>query len=478
MDLFRSYIDGHWVDAGEEAVDENPSDLDSPAGRYMRAGREAVAEAAFAARRAYKGWSATNIQERADILQRAGQAIMERRDAFGRMIALEEGKVLAEGVAEAVRAARLFTWFAGEAMRNTGDHLDSIKPGAEVEIVRQPVGVVGAITPWNFPLAIPAWKVAPALAFGNTLVMKPAEATPGIACMLVEVLESAGLPAGVFNLVLGRGSEIGDAIVNHPDIDAITFTGSTETGRAVAIAAASRLTKVQLELGGKNPLVVLDDADLDVTMNAVMAGLYFGTGQKCTSSSRFIVQDGIHDAFVARVKNALETTRVGHALDPDSRIGPVANADQLAKDLDYVDIGRREGAHLVSGGDPVERKTRGHFLSPALFTETSPDMRINREEIFGPIGTVLRVRNYDEALAAANDTEYGLSAGICTTSLKHASHFKRHIEAGVATVNLPTSGGDYHVAFGGWKQSGYGGKEQGAYAREFFTRMKSAYTLS
>ena len=351
----------------------------------------------------------------------------------------------------------------------------SVRPGVEVEITREPIGVVGLITPWNFPIAIPAWKIAPALAFGNTVVFKPAQWTPGCAWVLAEILAAAGIPPGVFNLVLGSGSLVGETLVNHPAVVALSFTGSVATGREIARKAVSRMAKIQLEMGSKNPLVVLDDADLATAVNVALQGAYFSTGQRCTASSRLIVTQGIHDRFVEALIKKLESVKVDNALTPGTEIGPVVEKPQLDQDLEYIALGRREGARLAIGGERLTRGTDGYYLAPALFIDATNAMRISREEIFGPVACVIRARNYDEALAIANDTESGLSSGIVTTSLKHASHFKRHAQAGMVMVNLPTAGVDYHVPFGGRKASSYGPREQGRYAAEFYTTVKTTY---
>jgi acyl-CoA reductase-like NAD-dependent aldehyde dehydrogenase len=338
---------------------------------------------------------------------------------------------------------------------------------------------VSLITPWNFPIAIPAWKIAPALAYGNTVVFKPADLVPGSAWALSDIIARSGLAPGVFNLVMGRGSEIGDTLLNHPDVSAISFTGSVSTGRKVAAAAvsASTMKKVQLEMGGKNPMVVLDDADLKVAVECAVNGAFFSTGQRCTASSRFIVTGGIHDKFVDAMTERMKGLQVDDALKPGTHIGPVVDQSQLDQDLRYIAIGKDEGAKLHWGGELLNRETPGFYLQPALFTGVDNKMKIAREEIFGPVATVTRVKDYDEALAVANDTEFGLSSGICTTSLKYASHFKRNADAGMVMVNLPTAGVDYHVPFGGRKGSSYGPREQGRYAVEFYTTVKTAYTL-
>jgi aldehyde dehydrogenase (NAD+) len=358
-----------------------------------------------------------------------------------------------------------------------GEKVGSVRPGVDVEITREPIGVVGLITPWNFPIAIPAWKTAPALAFGNTVVLKPANPTPAIAHALARIIHESGAPAGVFNMVLGQGG-VGSAIVDHPDVNGVSFTGSQGVGAKVGMAAMARQARVQLEMGGKNPLVVLADADLDRAVAIALDGGYFQTGQRCTASSRVIVEDAIHDRFVEAVTERLTKLVVDDALKPGTQIGPVVDESQLAQDEEYIAIGREEGARLAFGGERLTRDTPGFFLQPALFTEATNQMRISREEIFGPVASVIRVKSYDEALDVANDTPFGLSSGICTTSLKHATHFKRNAEAGMVMVNVPTAGVDFHVPFGGRKGSSFGPREQGRYAAEFYTLVKTAYTLA
>ncbi len=475
MSLHANYIGGEWVEADEAAPNVNPSDLSDVVGEYAQADRGQAAAAVAAARAAFPIWAAATIQERADLLDRVGTAILARKEVLGRLLSREEGKTLPEGIGESARAGQIFRFFAGEALRLAGEKIPSVRPGIDVEITREPVGVVGIITPWNFPIAIPAWKVAPALAFGNCVVLKPAGLAPGSAWALAEILAEAGVPKGVFNLVMGRGAVVGEALVAAADIDAISFTGSVATGRSIAVKAAESGKKVQLEMGGKNPLVVLDDADLEVAVGCAVNGGFFSTGQRCTASSRLIVTEGIHDRFADSMVAAMRALTVDNALMEGTQIGPVVDKTQLDQDVSYLEIGAAEGA-TVTGGERLNRETEGHYLAPALFTETHNDMRINREEIFGPIVSVIRVTDYDQALAVANDTEFGLSAGICTRSLKHASHFKRHSQAGMVMVNLPTAGVDYHVPFGGRKGSSYGPREQGRYAKEFYTQVKTAYT--
>jgi len=398
--------------------------------------------------------------------------LQSRREELGELLAREEGKTRADGIGEVIRAAQVFQFFAGEALRLPGERVPSIRPGVEVEITREPVGVVGIITPWNFPIAIPAWKIAPALAFGNAVIFKPAELTPASAWALTDILHRAGTPPGVVNLVMGRGSQLGDAIIQV--VDAISFTGSVRTGRRIASRAIERMVKLQLEMGGKNPLIVLDDADLEIAVDCAVNGAFYQTGQRCTATSRIIVQKGIHDRFVASVAERMRSLRVGHALNSATEIGPVVDRRQFDSNLHYLEIGDHEGASRV-GGTILQGETPGFYMQPALFTETSNAMRINREEIFGPIASVIPVDDFEQALEIANDTEFGLSAGICTTSLKYARHFQANIQSGLAMVNLPTAGLDFHVPFGGRKASSYGPREQGRYAAEFYTTVKTSY---
>ena len=473
-ELHRNLIDGEWV-GGDAQPNINPSNTDDVLGEYARATRQDALAAIAAAKAAAVSWSRSGLMERHAVLRKAADEIIARKEELGRLLSREEGKTLAEGIGETVRAGQIFDFFAGEALRLSGESVPSVRPGVGVEVTREAVGVVGIITPWNFPIAIPAWKIAPALCYGNAVVLKPADLVPGCSWALVDILHRAGLPKGVLNLVMGKGSVVGQAILDSADVDAITFTGSVATGRRVAAASVEHMRKFQLEMGGKNPLVVLDDADLDVAVECAVNGAFFSTGQRCTASSRIVVTEGIHDRFVAAVTERLKALVVDDALKAGTHIGPVVDENQLAQDEKYVGIGREEGASLVFGGERLNRETPGFYLQPALFTEATNDMRISREEIFGPVASVIRVKDYDEALAVANDTEFGLSSGICTTSLKYATHYKRNAQAGMVMVNLPTAGVDFHVPFGGRKGSSYGPREQGRYASEFYTAVKTAY---
>lgn len=474
-DPHLNLIDGLWLPGEHLTENRNPSDLTDLIGHYAAGTAADVDRAARAAAAALPVWQARGPLPRAELLDRIARRIEAEAEEIGRMLAREEGKILAEAVAEVRRAAQVFRFFGGEALRIAGEALASVRPGVDIEVTREPVGVVGLITPWNFPAAIPAWKIAPALAFGNAVVLKPAELVPGTAHLLAHIIHEEGCPPGIFNLVMGPGSVVGRAMVDHPLIPAISFTGSVATGGAIARSAPMK--KLQLEMGGKNPMVVLDDADLDIAVAACLNGAFFSTGQRCTASSRLIVQSGIHDAFVARLTEAAMALRVGAALDPSSQIGPVVSAAQLQGNLDYVALAAAEGCE-VAGGERLNGPTEGFFQRPALFLGARNDMRVAREEIFGPCAAVIRVRDFDEALAVANDSSYGLSAGICTGSLKHARAFRHGARAGMVMVNLPTAGVDFHVPFGGTKGSSHGSREQGRQAVEFFTTVKTSYSFA
>jgi alpha-ketoglutaric semialdehyde dehydrogenase len=477
--MFKNLINGEWIEGPRTSRNINPSDTRDVVGEFAQADAAQAKQAVAAARDAFKSWSLSTPQQRFDVLDAAGTEILARRAELGDLLAREEGKTLPEAIGEVGRAGNIFKFFAGEALRVGGEVVASVRPGVGVEVTREPLGVIGLITPWNFPIAIPAWKLAPALAFGNTVVMKPADLVPASAWNLADILMRAGLPKGVFNLVMGRGSEVGTVLLNDTRVDAVSFTGSVGTGQKVAAACVARMAKFQLEMGGKNPFLVLDDADLDVAVNAAMQSGFFSTGQRCTASSRVIVTEGIHDRFVAAMAAKLQTLKVDDARKKGTDIGPVVDDKQLAQDLEYIAIGQAEGAKLVTGGKAMATNADGapgYYLTPALFTDATSTMRISNEEIFGPVVSVMRVKNYEEGLALANDTPFGLASGIATTSLKHATHFKRHAEAGMVMVNLPTAGVDYHVPFGGRKGSSYGSREQGRYAAEFYTTVKTAYT--
>lgn len=478
MTIKNNFIGGEWIAAENANMNINPSDTTDIVGEFASADVRMADNAIEAAASAFPEWARTSPEQRADALDAIGTEILARREELGELLSREEGKIRSEGIGEVVRAGRVFKFFSGEALRLNGERVTSVRKGVDIDVVREPEGVIGLVTPWNFPVAIPAWKIAPALAYGNCVVFKPAEIVPASAWALSEIISRAGLPAGVFNLVMGPGSQVGQAMVSSPKIRAISFTGSVPTGRRIGASCFESGKKFQLEMGGKNPLIVLDDADFNIAVDIAVNGAFFSSGQRCTASSRLIVQDGIHDRFVAAVAERLAALNVGHALSPRSEMGPVVSESQFEQNLDYISIGKEEGARLVFGGEKLNRETPGYYMSPALFTDSNNTMRINQEEIFGPVASVIRVKSYEEAVATANETIFGLSSGICTTSLKYAEDFKHRSAAGMVMVNLPTAGVDYHVPFGGRKGSSYGPREQGSYAREFYTSVKTAYTAA
>ncbi|MEW5421848.1 aldehyde dehydrogenase family protein [Amorphus sp. 3PC139-8] len=474
-ETFGTYIAGSWRRSDTSIENRNPSDLSDLIGLYAQASADDANEAVEAANVGAAAWAGTGLEARASALETIGRELMARSKELGRLLSREEGKPLAEGVGEVYRSGQFFTYYAAEVLRLQGDKADSVRAGVEVDVSREPMGVVAVISPWNFPMATATWKIAPALAFGNTVIWKPANLTPASAWALTEIISRQDLPAGTFNLVMGSGSAVGQPLIDNPGVDAISFTGSLDVGRGVAVSAARNLTKVQLEMGSKNALVVMDDADLEVAVACAVAGGYSGTGQKCTASSRLVVHTAVHDAFVEKLTAALSAMTVGNPLDETTTMGPVASEAQLASNLSYLDLAKDEGCTIACGGERVERETDGYFMSPALITGSTNAMRINREEIFGPIAAIIEVDSYDEALATANDTEFGLTAGIVTRSLARATHFRRNAKTGCVMVNLPTAGTDYHVPFGGRKNSSYGPREQGRYAAEFYTQVKTAY---
>lgn len=472
---FTSVVAGRPVAGGAERVNANPSDVRDVVGVAHLADATTAHEAIGAAASAFPAWSRSTPWERSSVLDRAGSEVLARADELGDLLAREEGKTYPEARAEVVRAAQILKYFAGAALQPHGLALDSVRPGIDVTVTREPVGVVSVITPWNFPIAIPAWKIAPALAFGNTVVFKPADLVPASAWELVDILNRAGLPAGALNLVLGRGSEVGPVLTTDPGVDAVTFTGSVLTGRGILGDTVLTGAKVQLELGGKNPLVVTEHADLATAVESAVQGGFGSTGQRCTASSILVVTEGIHDRFIDAMTRRMETWRVGDARAEGVDMGPVVDAAQLAQDEDYLRIARAEGAEII-GGERVAPEADGFYLSPALALGTQVGDRINAEEVFGPVMSVIRVPDYEAALAAANASTMNLSAGIVTTDLAEASHFRRNSKAGMVMVNLPTAGVDFHVPFGGRGESSHGPREQGTAAVEFFTTTKTSYT--
>ena len=469
------YINGEWQAGSDTITNINPSDITETIGEFAQASSDQVKDAIAAARQAQPKWEATPLEKKQSILQAIGDEMIARCDELGTLLSREEGKPFAEGRGEIYRAGQFFHYYAAEVLRQMGDTADSVRPGVKVEVTREAVGVVAIISPWNFPTATAVWKIAPALAFGNSVIWKPANLTPASAVALAEIIHRQGLPEGTFNLVLGGGSSVGDALINSKDIDAVSFTGSVPTGRKVAAATAPNFVRCQLEMGSKNALVIADDADLQVAIDAAVAGAFGGSGQKCTASSRLIVMDGIHDAFVDGVIAKMKTLKVGHALDDGIFMGPVVDDKQLASNLDWIEKAKQAGANLAFGGERLDMPHDGYYMSPTLFTETDNSWDINQEEVFAPLACVMRVKNLEEAIAMTNDTRFGLTGGIITQSLRNSSMFKEQVQAGCVMVNLATAGTDYHVPFGGRKESSFGPREQGQYAKEFYTIVKTAY---
>ncbi|WP_170456842.1 aldehyde dehydrogenase family protein [Ruegeria arenilitoris] len=462
--------------AGDTAIENrNPSDLTDVIGLFAQASADQLSAALDRARNAQLEWAAYGLERKQAVLMSIGTELMSRAEELGRLLSREEGKPFAEGKGEVYRAGQFFTYYAAECLRQIGENADSVREGVEIDVRREPVGVVGVISPWNFPTATAAWKIAPALCYGNAVVWKPANLTPASAVALTEIIERQDIPRGLFSLVMGSGGAIGQRLVESPQVDAISFTGSVPVGKGIAAAAIQNLTKVQMEMGSKNALAVMDDADLDLAVSLALGGAFGGTGQKCTASSRLVVHAAIHDAFVEKLVAGAKALKVGHALEEGTQMGPVVSEQQLQENLAYVELGQSEGADLACGGHRLELQHDGYYMSPGVFVNTNNTMRINREEMFAPLTSVIKVDSYDEALAIVNDTNFGLTSGIVTQNLARATHFRRHARTGVVTVNLPTAGTDYHVPFGGRGDSSYGPREQGKAAAEFYTTVKTAY---
>ncbi|MEO9329809.1 aldehyde dehydrogenase family protein [Gordonia sp. B21] len=478
--LLRSLIDGRWEESGGELVSTNPARPDEVVAQGPRASLEDVSRAVEAARRAAPSWSHTPVHERGAVLVRAAGHLEADADTLGRELSREEGKTLAEGRGEVLRAAQILRYYGSEGDRSAGELFHSPRPGERILVTRKPVGVVGVITPFNFPIAIPAWKIAPALVYGNTVVWKPANTVPLLATRLAEALVEAGLPDGVLNLLQGTG-ELGGAIVDHPGIDAITFTGSTAVGREVASTAALRGVPVQAEMGGKNAAVVLADADLDLASEQVLFGAFRSTGQKCTATSRLIVVDEVADAFMERLIARLDAWIVGDPTDENVHMGPVVGPQQAARIRAGIGASVDRGARLAYGTDldlpPTVDPTC--FIAPTVLElPDEPAAGADpawREEFFGPVLAVRRARNTGEAVDFANDSEFGLSASIFTQDVSYALDAMEQLKVGILHVNSESAGADPHVPFGGAKKSGLGPKEQGTAAREFFTSTTTVY---
>ena len=472
-----NFIAGRWVEGTGSIKNINPSDTGDIISEYTSVTDDQFEQAVSSAVIAQKEWGEVGIEKKSQILIKIGDELIQRSKELGELLSREEGKPLAEGIGEVTRAGQQFQYYGSECLRLYGEKIPSTRPGFQVEISREPLGVIGIISPWNFPIAIPAWKAAPAMMCGNAVILKPASLTPASAIALTEIISKQDIPSGLFNLVLGSGSNIGNKIASHPDIVAITFTGSVEVGKKLYQNSSPLLKKMQMEMGSKNPLVVMEDANLNTAITCAANGAYGGTGQKCTASSRLIVHEDIYAKFVEGLVENIKNLKVGHALDEGTQMGPASNESQYESNLSYIEIGKGE-AKLEYGGNPMNMRTPGYYLQPTLFVDGDNKSRINQEEMFGPIACVIPAKNLDHALEIANDTDFGLSSGIITQSLAKAEHFKQNIKTGVSTINLPTAGLDYHVPFGGRKASSFGPREQGTYAREFYSQVKTSYINS
>jgi len=472
---YQNFIAGAWCDGDATIENINPSDLTDSIGHYAQASRRQLNDALDAAASAQKQWAKTGLEARQTILMNIGNELIARREELGQLLSREEGKPMVEGMGEIYRAGQFFTYYAAETLRQIGDTADSVRAGIEVDVRREPVGVVAIISPWNFPTATAVWKIAPALAFGNAVIWKPANIVPASAVALAEIIARQDMPAGLFNLVMGPGGAIGQGLVESQAVNAISFTGSVEVGKQIAATAITNLTKIQMEMGSKNALAVMDDGDLDIAVAAALGGAFGGTGQKCTASSRLVVHAKVHDAFVDKLTTGAQAMVVDHALKDGTQIGPVVSQTQLDENLAWVDRAKAEGGVILCGGTRVTRDTDGYFMTPAVVASTKNSWQINREEMFAPVACVIKVDSYDEAVNVVNDTHFGLTSGIITKSLARATDFRRRAQTGVVTINLPTAGTDYHVPFGGRGSSSYGPREQGRYAEEFYTTVKTSY---
>jgi aldehyde dehydrogenase (NAD+) len=479
MTTYQNFIGGEWVksSSSKSASNVNPADTGDVIGEIPLASRDETRRAVEAASEAFRGWRSTPAPTRGRIVAQAARLLEKNKEEIAQLLTREEGKTIAESRGELQRSINVADFCAGESRRLTGETIPSELPLNFAYTIKQPLGVVACVTPWNFPVAIPVWKIAPALVAGNTVIFKPATLTPATAVRIVQVFEEAGIPPGVLNLILGSGSEAGDEIINHPAVKAVSFTGSTGVGIRLYEQASRRGAKVQCEMGGKNPVVVLEDADIDLAVESTVQGAFGSSGQRCTATSRAVVVNQIADEFVDRIAKRAQSMRLGPGNDPKTEMGPSVDENQFKTVLGYIDIGREDGATLVCGGERAggDGLEKGFFVKPTLFDHVKPDMRIAREEIFGPVLSVLRVRDFDEAMRVANDSEFGLSSSIFTNDAARIFRFVDEIETGMTHINSPTTGGEAHIPFGGIKGTGIGDREQGSTALDFYTDLKVVY---
>ncbi|HEX8098152.1 MAG TPA: aldehyde dehydrogenase family protein [Pyrinomonadaceae bacterium] len=479
MAIYRNFIGGEWAEsASSKTVDNiNPANTDDVLGTVRQATREEARRAVESASEAFRGWRSTPAPTRGRIVARAARLMEEDKENLAQLLTREEGKTIAESRGELQRSINVAEFCAGEARRLNGETIQSELPSNFAYTIKQPLGVVACVTPWNFPFAIPVWKIAPALVAGNTVVFKPASLTPATAARIVEIFEEAGIPPGVLNLVLGSGSEAGDEIISHPAVKALSFTGSNDVGIRLYEQVSRRGAKIQCEMGGKNPVVVLEDADLGLAVESTAQGAFGSTGQRCTATSRAVVVNEVADEFVRRITERAQTMRIGAGADPQTEMGPSVDENQFKAVLRYVDIGREDGATLLCGGKRAtgDGLDKGYFVQPTVFDHVTPDMRIAREEIFGPVLSVLRVKDFEEAMQVANDSDYGLSSSVFSNDAARIFRFVDEIETGMTHINSPTTGGEAHIPFGGIKATGIGDREQGSTALDFYTEMKVVY---
>ena len=479
MAAYKNFIGGDWVESisGRRYPVFNPARKTESVGEFQTSTAEDATVAVEAARAALPGWANTPAPGRARVLFRALEIMGRRADEIARTITTEEGKPIGDAIGEIKRAMNIIEYAAGEGRRMFGYTTPSELPNTVAYTIKRPLGVVGIITPWNFPIAIPAWKIAPALICGNALVFKPASSTPLSAVMLVEVFEEAGLPPGVLNLVTGPGAQVGNALVENTGVNGISFTGSTEIGTDLYANSAQRLKKVQAEMGGKNAVILLADADMDKALGGIVQGAFGSTGQRCTATSRVIVEEGVYDQFMEGLIDRTSKLKIGDGIDPAMDVAPLSSQSQYDKVLEYIGVGTEEGAHLAYGGHGLTEGeySEGFYVEPTVFTDVSPDMRIAREEIFGPVLTVFKARNLEEAIQISNSVEFGLSSSVYTKDLTRAFEYINTVETGMVHVNAPTLGGEVHLPFGGLKASGVGQREQGTEAFDFFTETITVY---
>ncbi len=476
---YYNYINGEWIDSvtGRTFENRNPANWDEVIGVFPKSSKEDVEKAVEAAKKAQREWAKMPVPKRGEILGRAGDLLVQRKEELARLMTREMGKILKETRGDVQEGIDTAYYAFGEGRRLFGITTPSELPNMMAFTVMRPVGVAGIITPWNFPMAIPCWKIFPALLTGNAVVFKPASDTPATATKLVEILTEAGVPPGVVNLVHGTGREVGEAILSHPDIGVISFTGSSEVGSRIAEVAGKHLKRVSLELGGKNPQIVMEDADLELALEGVLWGAFGTTGQRCTATSRLILHEPIHDKFIEMLVERVKKLKIGNGLDETIEMGPVINESQLNKILEYVEIGKKEGAKLIYGGERLTDGdyAKGWFMQPTIFVDVKPEMRIAQEEIFGPVLSVIKVKDFDEAIEVANNTTYGLSSSIYTTDIRLAMRAVELLEAGITYINAPTIGAECHLPFGGVKRTGNGHREGGKWAYEIFTEIKTVY---